>query len=227
MSTVPANAKLRMEWYEAHVAQFAANAVAIGTTTTATTDLTTKTTTARTKWNAKVAAENAAKVATSEWHSAILAMGTAGSAIIDQIRAKAKTVGGNSIYELAGIPAPATPTPVPPPGQPVELVVQLTQSGALDLSWKCANPPGASGTTYNIFRRAGATGEFTYVGGTGVREFTDDSLEAGPEMIQYKIQAVRSTLVGPWNTFNVFFGTAPTGLATVTSVVEATPKMAA
>src|SRR3954453_18961196 len=93
MSTVPANAKLRMEWYEAHVAQIAANAVAIGTTTTATTDLTTKTTAARTKYDAKVAAENAAKVATSEWHSAIVAMGTAGSAIIDQIRAKAKTVG--------------------------------------------------------------------------------------------------------------------------------------
>ena len=71
MGTVPGNAKVKMEWYEAHVAQFAANAVAIGTTTTATTDLTTKTTAARTKYNAKVLAENAAKVATSDWHGAI------------------------------------------------------------------------------------------------------------------------------------------------------------
>jgi hypothetical protein len=229
MGTVPQYPKLRMEWYETHVEQFAANAVAIGTTTTATTDLTTKTTAARDKYNAKLAAENAAKVATSEWHSAIVAMATAGSAIIDQIRAKAKTVGGNSIYELAGIPAPATGTPKPPPGQPTDLKVALDATGALNLSWKCANPPGASGTTYNVFRRIGAVGEFSYLGGSGVREITDESVPAGSALVMYKIQAVRSTSVGPWNTFNVFFGVDTGGAAMVTSVaaVAASPKMAA
>jgi hypothetical protein len=227
MGTVPQNPKLRLEWYESHNAQFAANAVAIGTTTTATTDLTTKTTAARDKFNAKLAAENAAKVATSEWHSAAEAMGTAGSAIIDQIRAKAKTVGGTSIYELAGIPAPATPTPKPPPGQPTDLQVALDATGTLTLKWKCANPTGSSGTTYNVFRRIGAAGEFSYLGGTGAREITDETVPAGSALVMYKIQAVRSTAVGPWNTFNVFLGVDTGGTAMVTSVVATSPKMAA
>lgn len=229
MGTVPTNPKLRMEWYESHVAQIALNAVAVGTTTTATTDLSTKTLAARTKYNAKLEAENAAKVATSEWHSAIEAMATAGSAIIDQIRAKARTVGGNSIYELAGIPAPATPTPVPPPGQPTDLKVALDATGALTLKWKCVNPPGASGTTYNVFRRIGAVGEFSFLGGSGVREITDASVPAGAALVMYKIQGVRSTSVGPWNTFNVFFGVDTGGAAMVTSVAvaAAAPKMAA
>jgi hypothetical protein len=231
MSTVPANAKLRLEFYEAHIAPFTANAVAIGTTAAAVTDLTTKTTAARTKYNAKLAAEQAAKVATSEWRSAVTAMSIAGSAIIDQIRAKAKVTGGTSIYELAEIPAPATPSPVPAPGQPMDLVVTLTQSGAFNMKWKCPNPPGAGGTTYNVFRRVGATGEFSYIGGTGVREFEDETVPSGAALIMYKIQAVRSTLVGPFATFNVFLGVSSAGAAMIQSVVETTPpsspKMAA
>jgi hypothetical protein len=228
MSTVPANAKLRLEFYEAHIAPFTSNAVAIGTTTTAVTDLSTKTTNARDKYSAKVAAEQAAKVATSEWHSAVNAMSVAGSAIIDQIRAKAKITGGTSIYDLAEIPAPATPSPIPAPGQPTDLVITLTQSGAFDMKWKCPNPSNSTGTTYNIFRRVGAVGEFSYVGGSGAREFTDDTVPTGAALIMYKIQAVRSTLVGPFATFNVFLGVSSGGAMMIESVVQTTPpKLAA
>jgi hypothetical protein len=83
-------------------------------------------------------------------------------------------VGGNSVYELAEIPAPATPTPVNTLGKPSDFVVTLSESGALDLTWKCASPR-ATGTIYQIWRRIGPSGEFAYIGGTGEKKFTDDT----------------------------------------------------
>ncbi len=155
------------------------------------------------------------------------ALTNSGNIVIEQVRTKARTA-GDGVYPLANIPAPSAGTPKPPPGQPTDLKVALDATGALGLSWKCANPPGASGTTYNVFRRIGAVGEFTYLGGSGVREITDETVPAGSALVMYKIQAVRSTSVGPWNTFNVFFGVDTSGAAMVTSVaVAASPKMAA
>jgi hypothetical protein len=84
-------------------------------------------------------------------------------------------------------------------------------------------PAGHEGTIYNIFRRVGDSGEFAFIGGSGVREFTDETVPSGAALIMYKIQAVRSTAVGPYATFNVFIGTGAEGAAMVTSVVETTP----
>ena len=52
-------------------------------------------------------------------------------------------------------------------------------NGALIMKWKCANPAGSSGTVYQVFRRIGGTGEFTYLGGCGTKEFIDATIPAG------------------------------------------------
>ena len=173
------------------------------------------------------AAQNAARSATVALYDSLREMGDLGSALIKKIRAKAEQDGNNNAYVLANVPPPATPAPVPPPGQPTAFEVALTQTGALDMTWKCPNPPGAGGTVYNVFRRVGSTGEFDYLGGTGVKEFTDESAPAGAPLIMYKIQAVRSTLVGAWATFNVFMGVSDNGAAMVTKVENTSPKLAA
>ncbi len=227
MGTVPNKIADKIGWYSARESAWTTSSAAIGLATGDMTTMSGLISTASTALDAQTAAKTALKNSTIALNAAVSAMGDLGSALIKKIRAKAEMVGGDSVYVLASVPPPATPTPVGPPGQPTDLVVKLTQTGALDMSWKCPNPAGANGTTYNVFRRIGDVGEYTYVGGTGVRQFTDESCPGGSPSVMYKIQAVRSTQVGPWATFNVFLGVSSGGTAIVQSVVNTTPKIAA
>lgn len=227
MAIMPDKKIEKLGWCEAHVTPWTDNAVAIGSSAAAVTDFSTKVTTARAAYVTKQAAEEAVRNANGDFDMALNAATTAAADIVKSVRAKAAT-SGDSIYTLASLPIPATPSPKPPPGQPTDIKVSLTATGALDMKWKCPNPAGATGTIYNIFRRIGSTGEFDYVGGSGIREWTDETAPAGVPLIMYKIQAVRSTTTGPWATFNVFMGVSSNGAAMITSVVNTTPpKLAA
>lgn len=227
MSTVPKKPLDRVQFYENHLAPFTAHAVAIGTSAAAVTDLTTKTSAARDAYNARQAAMDAAQTATTAWHNAWLAMSTAGAAILLNIRSKAET-DGPTVYELASIAPPPTPTPVGDPGKPTDFQVQIDETGAVMLKWKCPNPPGAQGTIYQIWRKIGTSGSFTYLVGVGEKKFIDETLPAPTACVTYKIQAVRSTRKGAWAQFMVSFGNEGSG-ATSASVVEQapSPKMAA
>ena len=229
MPIVPVQTTAKIEFYENHVTPWNANAVAIGTTVAAVTDLDTKTQAARAAFNAQQAAQQAAKSTTIDLKLAMAAMADAGADIIKQIRAQGAIV-GDSVYSLAEIPAPAIPSPKPPPGTAYQLSVLLNGDGSLNLGWRCDNPPGTSGTIYQIFRQVGGTGDFTYLGGVGEKRFVDETVPGGASFVTYKIQAVRSTAVGMWNTFNVQFGTNAGGMMTamVTSSGEQqAPKLAA
>jgi hypothetical protein len=126
-----------------------------------------------------------------------------------------------------GLSIRETPTPIGSLGKPTKLKVTLSETGALELGWSCSSPR-ASGMTYQVFRRNAPDGEFTYLGGTGEKKFTDATLPAGSSQVTYQIQAVRSTAVGPWASFNVNFGVSSGSGAAKTSVTEAKPvKIAA
>jgi hypothetical protein len=126
-----------------------------------------------------------------------------------------------------GLSIRETPTPVGSLGKPTKLKVTLSETGALELGWSCSSPR-ASGMTYQIYRRNAPDGEFTYIGGSGEKKFTDATLPAGSSQVTYQIQAVRSTAVGPWASFNVNFGVSSGNGAAKTSVTEAKPvKIAA
>jgi hypothetical protein len=227
MPVIPVDKVGKIEFCENHTAPWNLNAVAIGTTTTAVTDLTTKTTAARAAYGAQQAAQSAAKAATNTFNMAVEAMAVAAADIIKQVRVKASTA-GDSVYSLAQIPAPAAPTPTGPLGKPSDFTVELDQTGALNLKWKNTNPQGATGAVYQIWRRIGATGELAYLGGVGGKQYTDSDVPAGSSQVQYQIQAVRSTSVGPFALFVVNFGVSSGGGATVASVEETTPtKIAA
>ena len=44
-------------------------------------------------------------------------------------------------------PATAVPSPLPPPALPTDVRIGLDAvTGALELTWKASNPPGAAGT---------------------------------------------------------------------------------
>ena len=58
-------------------------------------------------------------------------MSGSGAALIKKIRAKAEVGGGNAVYALASIPAPAPPSPVRPPGMPTDFAVRCSEDGSL------------------------------------------------------------------------------------------------
>lgn len=221
MSTQPRGNAGKIVFCEEHVSPFTTNAVAIGTTTAAVTAWSALVTAARSAYNTQQAALAAAKDATVNVDLAVDAMMTATSSIIKQVRAKAD-LSGNGVYSLASLPVPAKPSPKGAPGQPTNLKVSLAVTGELTLKWKCPNPTGTSGTIYQVWRKIGVNGELTYLGGTGMREFVDDSLPAGSTNVMYQIQGVRSTVIGPCNQFNVNFGVSATGAVSAT-VSEVSP----
>ena len=229
MSTVPNKKVERIGYYEDREDLWETNAVPMGSSTTTVADWKAKVAAARAKYQAFKIASDTAKSLYIEFMTSYDAMSTSGASIIDQVRAKAK-IDGNDIYALANVAAPAPYTPKGPPGAPNEFKAALGGNGAVELSWKCKNPPGTSGTMYQIYRRTSDVGPFTFLGGSGSRKFIDNSLPAGTTVITYMIQAMRSTSVGPWVQFNVNFGLVnggPASVAVSEGKMVTSPKIAA
>lgn len=230
MGIVPDSRIGKIEFYEAHTlagGPWATNAASIGLTPAAVTALGTLTTQARAAFNAAEAARQAAKAATQKFYDTVRAMHSApgaGSDMIETIKTWAQTKNDPNVYVLAQIPPPAAPGVTPPPGTPFEFTVGLLQNGALELKWKCNNPSGTQGTVYEIKRKTGATGSFGYVGSTGVKNFTDDTVAAGSPSVTYQVTAIRSTQRGNPGQFTVSFGVGGPGL-TIASVVEGSGNM--
>jgi hypothetical protein len=229
MGVVPDTRLGKIEFYEAHISPWTANAAGIGLMPASVTALSGLTTTARDKYNDAEAARQAAKAATLAFHDAVRAMHSgpgAGQDMIDTIRNHAETKDDPNVYVLAQIPPPADPSTAPPPGTPFEFRVGLLQNGALELKWKCNNPSGTQGTIYEVKRTIGG-GSLNFVGATGVKLFTDDTLPSGSAPVTYQITAIRSTARGNPAQFTVNFGIGGPGL-TIASITEGGPmKMAA
>lgn len=124
------------------------------------------------------------------------------------------------VYALAQIPAPAAPSPIPPPGKPVDLGATLNPTtGEITVSWKAVNP--AAGTSYLVMRKLPGQSEFTFVGVTGTKKFTDSTFTAGPDRVEYAVQGQRAGASGPIsNALVINFGRAG-GDSVITSVSEA------
>jgi hypothetical protein len=221
MSVVPKKFADRIQFFQERITLWTTNATAIGTTAAEVTALGAQTQAARDAFEAQRDAQNAAKAATEALKQAVATMSNSGAAIIEQVRTKARSA-GPGVYPLAQIPVPATPAPAGPPGKASDFTAELTERGELNLKWKCANPVGTTGTVYQIWRRDNG-GQAIYLGGCGTKEFVDRTIPAGVNSIVYEIQAVRSTALGPWATFNVVFGTGGGMSVTETTV----PKLAA
>src|SRR4051812_22398654 len=136
MAMIPQSLVGKIEFFENHMADWTANAVAIGSSAAEITALQAKVAAARDSYLAQQTAQETAKSRTLTLRDDIDSMMNAGSDVIKKIRSKAAT-DGNTVYTLANIPAPATPSPVPAPGQPTNFTVELGADGSLTLKWKC------------------------------------------------------------------------------------------
>lgn len=217
MGVIPSTRQGKIEFYEAHLQVWATNAAAIGLDPAAVLAFQSLVGAARSSLLDAEMKREASKAATQVFYNATEQMSTVGSALLSTIRAFAETSEDPGVYALAQIPAPATPGPVPPPGRPYELTVGLAATGALALRWKADNPSGASGTVYEIQRRAGA-GPFQFVDVAGERAFEDATVPAGASNIVYQITGVRGKSRGPAAQFLVNFGVG--GAAVTASAID-------
>jgi hypothetical protein len=186
MGLIPDSKLGKIQFAESHVAPWTSNSVAMGSSAPTVTAWSAKVTAARAAYTAQTAAKLASRNATNALNEAVRDMVEATSQIITQVKAKA-AFGGDSIYALASLPVPATPAPVPPPGKPTDLSVTLDDTGVLGLAWKCVNPENSHGVIYQIWRQIGEAGELKYLGGTGEKDFVDNTLPAGSGFVIYQI----------------------------------------
>lgn len=221
MAIVPSKIPEKIAWYQTRETPWTSGATSIGLTAAQMTTMSGYISDAADALAAHNAAQAAAQAATVALYEKARIMGDFGSILIKAIKAKAAQVGGDSVYTLAQIPPPATPTPVGELTKPANFEVTLDETGAINIAWKCAQPRSASACTYQIWRRIGNVGDFVCLGGTGAKNFTDDTLPAGSASVTYKLQATRSTSKSPWAQFVVNFGVqSETGGAMIESVVE-------
>ncbi|HEY0008774.1 MAG TPA: hypothetical protein VGB55_08630 [Tepidisphaeraceae bacterium] len=229
MPILPRTPDERVKFVQNRISLWTANATQIGLLPADVTALSAKATAAAAAMSAAQVARDNAKSLTLAADGAVDAMVRDAAEAIKKIKVKATETGGNTVYELSNIPAPATPTARPAPGQPSDFKVTLTQLGALDMSWKCKNPAGTSGTLYQVYRRIGENGTPVHIGASGNKTFIDNTLPAGTSTVVYQIQAIRSTVGGPFASFTVQFGQPANGAASMSvSQSNATsPKIAA
>ncbi len=232
MGIVPTKKLERLQFYEAHVAPWTANAAAINLTPAMITAFTPKVTAARAAFTAQQAAIQAAKAATEAFNNAMNTLHDSsggGAELIRVIKNWAESKNDPNVYVLAQIPAPAVPQPAAAPGTPTNFVVGLLENGSVVLKWKSVNPPGIGGTVYEVKRQTGGAGPFVYVGSTGLREFVDDTVPAsggGGVGVVYQITGVRTTVRGESAFYTVRFGIGGGGL-TIESVTQETARLAA
>ncbi len=213
MALIPSSLEEQIIFFETHLPLWAVAPAAIGLSAGQVTSLSTATTAARAAFSGAEGARMASKNATQNFYNKTGTMTELGTDLIKIIRAFADVQDDPNVYVLSGIPAPQPGQPVPPPGTPTNIRVELLQGGAVKLFWKCPNPPGAPGTVYEVQRLIGApTGSNVPVilGTVGKREFTDLTLPrgaAGDEAgITYTITAIRSQTRGNPMEFNLKLG---------------------
>ncbi|MBX3385117.1 MAG: fibronectin type III domain-containing protein [Phycisphaeraceae bacterium] len=207
MSTYPRDRDQFLVWAEAHVDLWLANATQIGLTNAQASEFKNTVGAMRESVTAQQIARDAAKSATMTAKvSENSTRGLTGD-LVRTIRAFAIASNDPNVYALAQIPAPASKSPVPPPGQPFDFRVELNSTGSITLRWKANNPAGSANVVYFIQRRLVNQSNFSIVGAVGERAFTDETLPIGSDGAVYIVTPQRGGTQGqPSRQLLVAFG---------------------
>lgn len=143
---------------------------------------------ARTAYDAAQIAQQNSRGAVSSQDAAIADMKGLGGDLIKGIRLKAEMDGDPELLDLALLPQPKTPEPIP--AQPASnLSWSLQTSGDLELKWDGSL---SSGTTYAVERSIvpvdGPPSAFEAIGFVGALSFIDSTVPAGTAMAIYQVK---------------------------------------
>ncbi len=190
MGVLPESRLAQVDFFETRISPWGVNAVAIGLTVAQTGAQRAFTGAARNSHENMITARNAAKAATAQFYADSDAMRANGSDLIKIIKAFASSTNEPNVFTLAQIPAPAAPTPLPPPEIPADLQSALLNSGFVELTWRGSVSPGGNFTVW----RSIAPTAFIQIGMTGAKIFVDDTLPAGTPAATYFVKAHRGNL---------------------------------
>ncbi|XVJ59268.1 MAG: hypothetical protein HEQ23_07650 [Tepidisphaera sp.] len=176
----------------------------------------------RLKFDNAEAARQASKAATGALATSRAAMVSLLSEGVASIKAFAEITNNPNVYVIAQIPPPQPPTPAPPPSQPQDIVAYLGSTGSVTLRFRAISPGGS--TVYLVKRKLPGQSGFALIGTTGsgrgdargYKEFTDVTLPANANNIQYIIQGQRGEVLGEESP--VFVVTLGSGGVTVTTL---------
>lgn len=217
MSTIPKPYPEAIDWCTDHLANWPADPTTIGLDAARVAELASRTAAASQALTTARQLDEDKKAAFEAYHEAAGSMRDYASQSVGIIRSFAKaSENPSTVYSEAQIPAPADPTPAPPPGVPTNFQVNLLQDGSLQVGFDCDNG-GEGGVTYEVRRRDGASQSepFEYVMTALERKFVDNTIPQGTGSVTYRVVAQRSTGAGNPAVFLVSFGAGNQGVATL------------
>ena len=192
MPVVPSGFDAKIEFFETHLAPWAANTAAIGLSPSQVNAITVITAQARTAYNAAQAAREASKAATIEQKIALDLLAELGGDLVKTIRTFAETNNNDMVFSLAQLPAPAPPTPVGKPATPTDVTATLTTDGSVRVAFKATR---AGGTSFLIQRAitqpGGSISPFTLLFSTDAKSFIDETVPNGLASVSYRVVASR------------------------------------
>ncbi len=209
MATYPLTPRLDfLQWCKTHTDVFTNAGPSIGLSTQQAAAFSAAYDAARAAVDDQDAAKEAAKAATQQALEKVRLLQESAALTVATIRLFAESTDNPTVYNVAQINPPQPPTAIPAPNAATDLSATLdANTGNITLRWKATQPEGAVGTTYSIFRRAQGQADFVILGSSGKKSFVDQTFFAGPDGVEYKVQAVRSGILGPMSaTLAVSFG---------------------
>jgi hypothetical protein len=217
MPVQPDSRVQQIEFAESHWPIWNVAPASVGLTPAAVTAIKNAAGSARTAWSKSRDARDASKAATIAYYNETDNMKSLVAEAIKAIRLYAQSTNNPNVYSAAQIPVPAQPSPLPPPGQPTDVTATVEPTGALTLTWTATSE--GSGAVYLVRRRLHGQSNFALIGAaqparnSRFKTFTDDTLPAGANDIDYIIQGQRGGEAGPDSrVFNVTLGGSGAGL---------------
>lgn len=202
---LPGARSAMISWFRQRIAQWAANAAALGVDPAQIVSLSTLLDTAEADEESAFQARNASKSATVVYYNSSDQLRDFGAEIIKAIKLQAESTNDPNVYALADVPPPAAPSPLGPPATPKDLTATLNTAGEITVEWDGSR---AGGTSFTIQRStSGITGPWTIVGTSEERLFKDTAVPRGFDAVSYRVIAARSGgASGPSSAVSVLFG---------------------
>ncbi len=223
MAVLPGSRLARIEWFEQRLANWAANAAAIGLNSAQVIALQQRVTAARTGYNGAQQSRNGSKASTVTFHTSEDEMADLGRDLIKTIKAFAETSNDPNVYALAEVPPPAPPTPAGPPDAPTDLRGSINNDGAVELKWEGTL---SHRTFYEVYRRAEGESAWSFIASMGAKSFLDDTLASGCSAVLYRVRAKRGDLVSESaDPILIRLGVEPVGAAGAGAQDEQTPQL--